>query len=349
MYQARQKLIRKEKSKIKEKLDEKKIVSNYTLDISTDTVITTKIICGELGGANFIYDMPKITYTGYFIDDIKACAEDGLISIYEAEMCNFDWILSMFNATCIYKNFLSIEKVNINSLYIVNSCSPISAMHHFIFNSHLRKIQKNIEWNWSALVDKDKKLSYSDTAFFSKYKDNILNILSNGLHHEINYIINEVAKKHNKLNFIYIDRKYVDIKEYICYGILAIKLLDAQCIFCISFPFLNKWTKDHISAIILYCLIFKEVYLYNLNMEDNQILIVAKNKKKFNAEIVFKKLFVTLSTDLNKYNLFDMSGELQEIYKKITHISWQDLNKISIDEIIKEILTMITLNEHKFL
>lgn len=266
-----------------------------------------------------------------------------LVNLYNVELCDEKWLIFMYFMNRLYANFTNCEKIKIKSLHInMMPGSSISALHHFLYNSNICSLGSNgihnIEWDWigttysknNTIVNDDFNIGYKLT---SLYGSNLLHMLEKNIYNinNINYIINETLNRKGKVNLICVDNDvseysltHDDYKSFISYAILAIKTLESISIAYIRLPDINIWDTQFINILLLYSLIFQELYIFKFMLNNvPQYYLICKNKKKINNEILYKKLLFILQntedSDWDEYNLF-----IKNVFEDNMIKSWLD-------------------------
>jgi hypothetical protein len=283
--------------------------------------------------------------------------EGYLKNVYNAEYCNDEWIIMMYFINRLYANFATHDKIKIKSLHVHTlPGSKLSALHHFLNNSKINSKFQNIEWQWMGTVNNVIDDPYQlNKAFRIKYSKNLLQLFDTELcsPNNVKFIVNETLNKLGKLNFLCITAEN-NLKYYIAYAILTIKLLELNCICYINLPNPTEWNITTINALILYGLIFQELYLFKFKF-DNILytVLICKNKKKISVEILYKKLLSLLSSEyLESHNLFslDYVKNTSNINKLLDIINKSDnVSPIILSDIIYEINKVLDMNINTFL
>jgi hypothetical protein len=309
-------------------------------------------------------------------------------NVYRAELCNTQWLICMHFINRLYVNFMGKDRaLHINSLHISHSgdreeYGDISAMHHFVHNSHVTENILNVEWKWlniSGLIKSDPAAPdelKSDpikpdqaTQLYNKYGENMLPDLPD--------IRSTIDKIHDlgKLNFLYVrfsdsdpsagtgagtgagSGLGADYATYIKYAILVLKTFGINCMACI--PIGSNWHQDIKTAniLLLYALIFREIYVYNFDVENRRIVyLVCKDKKRFSVEPIYKKLMSVLSDASFSagHNLFSAEYMSQNYawLQSIDDIRTGKRTKVSpitFSDIAPEVSHVLKLNTQTFL
>jgi len=330
-----QSLIRKFKSSL---INEENVMTNYSYNLSIgDADLDTSFLFQTSKSDNFLYtidalEKPPISGNSIpikIINKSKISMENNvkyyvdsningyLHNLYNAELCDEEWIISMYFLSIVNHMFVCNEKIKINSLHINNvTHSTISAFHHVLHNS---SIKSNIEWKWLNAIpfnfevtnNKLKNISEKVSAICKRYKNRLLYLIDSNQYstNNINYIINETNIKMSKLNVLCILGSEEAIKSYISNIILAIKLMDQIGILYVKIPNVDKWDTHFINVLLLHSLIFLEVYVYEFDISTSSTYLLCKNKRKINNESIFKKLYHIVSNPnfTEPHNLFDES------------------------------------------
>jgi len=335
-----QSLIRKFKNS---SINEEKVMTNYSYNLSIDADLDTSFLFQTSKSDDFIYNIDdlerpipgcnsipikiinkskesKENNAKYYADsDVKGY----LHNLYNAEICNEEWIISMYFLSIINHMFVCNEKIKINSLHMNNvTHSTISAFHHVLHNS---SIKLNIEWQWLNAIPLDfeltNKLKNILERVCAKHKHRLLHLIDSHRYstNTINYIINETNIKMSKLNVLCVLGSEEPIKSYIANIILSIKLMDQIGILYVKIPNVDKWDTHFINVLLLHSLIFLEVYVYEFDIYSNSTYLLCKNKRKINNESIFKKLYHIVSNPnfTENHNLFD-----EKIFKDSNIKEW---------------------------
>jgi len=353
-------ILRNFKNKAKVNLEQKKIITKFSYDISSNMIIdTSDLFCNKIAD-KFIYDFDYDLDFDHDFDNEKVIDENAtkdadidilnyisqngyLYDVYNAELCNEDWLIYMFLFKNIHYNFISSVR-NIDSLHFIKLSNEIdnsyqfaglSAIHHFLHNSNILNT-----WNWiSTIIPTNKILR-------NKYKHNYISLLGSNIPtiDNITSIINNAADRLMKINFMTNDI-IGNTEMYVIYACLGIKLLDSIGILFTRFHNSNEWSSQHINILRLYALIFQEVYVYNFNIVEPRTYILCKNKKKIPNVKIYKELIYLCSCSkdaLPTHNLFTKSSFDDQWLEKISGI-FSDIksdNLATIDN--KEIIDFIT-------
>jgi hypothetical protein len=219
------------------------------------------------------------------------------------------------------------------------------------------------------MIDLSKKVDFS-TNIKKKYGSRIITLLDDKLTvNNINMIINETASKLQKINFL-ISNNFVNrvesraieynINSYIMHIALSIKVLETPCILCMNIPDVCKWDTQFINVLLLFSLIFNEVYIYKFQLSSNISYLICKNKKKINAESVFKKLVqITCNKNFNEnHNIFSSklfdNTEVKDWLRKVLNIynnvpNDTDGDIIKFNNILEKIDNTLKMNTSTFL
>jgi hypothetical protein len=339
-----QSLIRKFKNS---SINEENTITNYSYNLSIDADLDTKFLFQTSKSDEFLYIIDAfekpITYSKSIPINIvkktkKTTKENNvkhyvdsnvkgyLHNLYNAELCNEDWAISMYFLSITNHLFIHNEKIKINSLHLNNlTHSTISAFHHVLYNS---SIKSNIEWNWLNAIPYNFELNnmVKNTLekVCKKYKQKLLHLIDSGNStNNINYIINETSLKMSKVNMLCIlddgiPNSIQNSKSYIANIVLAIKLMDQVGILYVKIPNVEKWDTRFINILLLYSLIFMEVYVFEFDINTNSTFLLCKNKRKINNESIFKKLYHIMSNpNFTDHNLFD-----KKIFKETNIKHW---------------------------
>jgi len=413
-----QTLIRKFKNGIKDTIDKKKIIENYTYQLSCDEILSSsdiiykKKITSDTSESCNIYTLQDL-YEYYFIDEKKSdtikikhmistfdppsdilfsfspneqnympnmttantnntntylceddynqyLGEDGILcNIYKCEYCDNDWVVMMYFINRLYPNFAAFNKIKIHSLFI-NSLpgSSLSAIHHFLYNSKINNVYNNIEWEWLGTINNNMTDPYNIKDSIEKnYVKNILHIFDNDtdIINNANFIINETLHRLGKLNFIYFD--IYSGSDYIVNALLIIKLLSANSIAYIELKHPKQWTVQDINGILLYVLLFQELYLFQFDKNIQKNILICKNKKRIHTESLYKKLvLILMSNTIETYNLFSIkfitsNAEISKIVKELLDIKEKNIDVMSLNlsDLMYEISNVLEPNINTFL
>ena len=253
-----------------------------------------------------------------------------LHNIYNAEQADEEWAIFIFCINKIYANFISSDKIKIKSLHVNNTESILTAFNHFLFNSN---IGTSVEWSWlntislnpNSLSNGSQSPKNSLSKFYKtkkKYKSKMLYLLDKHIYsiNNINFIVNETNAKLSKINFLIINEmssgqlrnnpleniNKINNKSYISYIVLAIKLMELTSLTYIKIPNIKDWDTGFINVLLLYSMIFSEVYVYKFYLTSLSTYLICKNRKKINNESIYKKLIFIISNEsfTNNHNLF---------------------------------------------
>lgn len=239
-----------------------------------------------------------------------------LCNVYNAELCDEEWIIFIYSINMIYNTFITNERLKIKSLHINDAPgSVLSALNHFLYNSSI-KDDYNIEWKWLSTIPLNKP-SNSPNSFKvgtlinkakQKYTFNLLNLIERHIYsiNNINFIINETTSKLQKINLLIINTNTNTNMAYLSYAALIIKLMETNSIFYIKIPNITEWDTQFINILLLYSLLYNEIYVFKYNLTTQSTYLLCKNKKKINNDVIFKKIIHILSNkEFNDgYNLF---------------------------------------------
>lgn len=378
-----QTLIRKYKNGLKEGLDKQRIIEHYTFQIVSDDVLTTnaisttkqhysiddikiatfysgeslaqpiamKLLPAEHSDSTLFSFSPMVSGTA-MDHNIKDYMGDGLLKkVYNAELCDYDWLIMMYFMNRLYPNFATHDKIAMKSLHI-NALpgATLSAMHHFLYSSKINNKYKNVEWNWMGTINteiSDPYNLYDD--LHAHYKSNLLELFNSSVcsPNNIKFIVNESTQR-GKINFLCVDACN-DLRHYIGYAVLIIKLLESNCIMYMKVPQIGDWTVETYNAIVLYSLIFQEIYLFKFDLGSEHNVLICKNKKKLTNELLYKKLLSLLMDDAIKTStgIFTLDFLVNcDVTKKILDIFEKndDAKPIVFNDIIYEINKVLDLN-----
>lgn len=308
-----QALLRKFKTVSKEHLGNNKIIKKYQFDISIDDIIETRMFQTKndpyiltdtlvhvvVSDNRAWSDIPVDDVSPIDTELISSIGKRGLLNnVYNTEFCDESWLINIYLLDIIHFNFIVTNNVHIKSLHI-GDISLLSAYNHYINNGATPEVI-NPEWNWLQTTFRG---DTTDKVLYKKYKNNVLRLLDSDIYsvNNINYIINEVSNKLSKINFLTI--KYNDInlstdttdnefnkdckihnndlsKIHISHAALIIKLLDNNGIVYMKIPNSGAWDTTFINILLMYSMLFTEVYIYRFNLIDNSTYLVCKNKKR---------------------------------------------------------------------
>lgn len=359
-----QSLLCKFKNQYKEEIAKKKIIKNYTHDISLEEQLERRYIFQFRNNTQHIYSVTdsdtnsaeiivntelNVTKIHDYLDNASMDnIQKGYISsVYNAEFCNENWLNNIYLMDVVYHNFINAnDKVIIKSLHISNEPnSELSAINHFIFNNSASELV-GAEWSWLNIVN---PMRIMDKMYIlnKMYKSKLLYLLDNSMSkvNNINFIINETTEKLNKINLLLVnelDNKFT-IKEHIAYAALSIKLLEINSIFIIKVPNIEHWNTSFINVLLLYSMIFSEVYIFKFSLITSKTYLICKNKKKIANESLYKRLIFLLNdTEFIDQNIF--SKKIFEIESVKTWLN----NILSIKNVIlnpPELLTNIVFKD----
>lgn len=324
-----QSILRNYKSAIKEDFNKQKIISEFTYKINNDNILSIKNITSlkdimsfedtikqEISKENSEENSEETSqkneideYIGY--SNIFA-------NIYNSEFCNEEWVAFLYFISKNYINFQDIEgNVHIKSLFL-NNISILSAFHHFLYNSNEKLDKLDCKWCLATYYYKKHEIR-------KEYHNNVLKLQDKQLYsiNNINYIINEITSSYSKVNFLI--NTNCSYNDYISCAILAIKLLDNNCLFYCKIPKFDNFTDEIKDVLLLYSLIFEESYIYSFDLKSQMNYLVCKNKKKINTDSIYKKLLSLQNSLQTKYPIF-----LEEFKKE------NDLWISNLDKIISE-------------
>lgn len=328
--------------KLKNNNEIQKLVSNYTYDITSE-IFNTDLNTMHMFQSKGDYDytiipvLSQISKSAPITIIHDYIGKGHLYNIYNTELCDENWLIHLYCISNISNNFMTNNKVKVKSLHI-NQWSSLSAFNHFLHNSI------SAEWDWLNILNSLNKPARS-------HKSKTLTLIENNLHsvNNINYIINE-SNKFTKINFLTCDT-ISSINDYITYIILTIKCLDVNGIAFIKIPQIQNWDTQFINVLILYNLIFSEVYIYKFSLITESTFLLCKGKKKINNEIIYKKLIHVISNkDFANRNLFSKIF-VDNFTNYIFDIIDQDGEKNSIvfNDLIKDINNCLNVNVNTFM
>ena len=325
-----QSLIRKFKNSSLEESN----IKNYSYNLSIDADLDTSFLFQTAKSDDFLYkidalespilgdsipisitnktrEAPPVRNVKRYVNCVDSDVKGYLNTLFNSELCNEEWVISMYFLSIFNHIFLRNEKIKINSLHINNlTHSTVSAFHHVLYNS---TIKSNIEWQWLNVIPNNfnltNKLKNILEAVCKKYKPRLLHLIDTQYYspNNINYIINETNSKISKINVLC---ALCDIKShsksYITNIILSIKLMDQIGILYVKVPNIDKWDTSFINILLLHSLIFTEVYVYEFDISTSSTYLLCKNKRKINNESIFKKLYHLISNpNFTHHNLFN--------------------------------------------
>src|SRR6185369_15084119 len=230
-------ILRNFKNKAKVNLEQKKIIINFSYDISSNMIIdTSDLFCNKIAD-KFIYDFDYDLDFDHDFDNEKVIDENAtkdadidilnyisqngyLYDVYNAELCNEDWLIYMFLFKNIHYNFISSVR-NIDSLHFIKLSNEIdnsyqfaglSAIHHFLNSSNVLNT-----WNWISTITPTNKI------LRNKYKHNYISMLGSNIPtiDNITSIINNAADRLMKINFMTNDI-IGNTEMYVIYACLGI-------------------------------------------------------------------------------------------------------------------------------
>ncbi len=304
----------------------------------------------------------------------KYTADDGYLkTVYNAELCDRDWVIFMYFINRIYANFATHDKIKIKSIHLhITPGSELSAMHHFLYNSKVNNSILNIEWDWLGTVYNNSIRSNDPynikKQVYIKYKNNMLPLFNTDISSSdnVNFILNESLSKLSKANFLCVD-KTTEIKDLMFYGILSVKLLEVNCLFYLKLPAINEWDVHIINALLLYSLIFTELYLFKIDIDNKKsVVLLCKNKKKIAIDNSYKKLLYLLNNadftnpdqSCNIFSLEYLKSEniknwlenvLAIIEKELECDGSNKLNDITFEDTSYEMTKVLEVNTNTFL
>lgn len=329
---------------------------------TTDIIVDTKYIYQSKDSDNYRYSIEDITpVADNKVENIQKKSDMDLENyfkegyyknIFNAENCDIDWITFIFIINRVYKHFNNKTRTIITSLHF-NNISILSAFNHFVYNSKITT--QNIEWNWLCAND---NLNNANKMVERKYKKNILKPTNNEIHHfnNINYVINETTHRLHKVNLIISNCGKYTTYIYIAYAIYALKLLDINGCMYMQIPSRDKWDMEFINILVLYTVIFKDIYIYNFDLTEEKCIMVCSCKKKSSNEILYKRLLYLLKIFANDS---DMESNInifsKNIYDNPIVKTWVDnildtrKNIINSEDVINVINDLLDINLEPFL
>jgi len=335
-------IMRDFQNKAKLELEQKKIITGFSYDISNDSVMDTKYLYCEKFADKFVYEFDSCERIVTDVNDniLDYLGQDGyLADIYNAELCNEDWLIHLYLFKKIHNNFITVDQ-NIDSLHFNidgsnTSFAGLAAINHFVYNTD-NNVSSNT-WNWLSNATPINK------ALRSKYKYNYLSMLDTitPTLNNINIIANSVYDREMKINYITNDISYnttANIETYIIYVCLAITLLDSNGLLLMRFPVPSTWTTQYINVLMLYSLIFQNVYVYNFNISGPRTYILCKGKKKIANVKVYKALIYLCSNGkcTADHNLFDRERFDDEWMSRINVVKDNAINNKQIVDSITD-------------
>lgn len=304
------------------------------------------------------YSLKPIDIKQYI--DIKSESlntKKGYLSIvYNAELADEEWLITIKIMDMIYANFITLDKVKLKSLHIGCMPSTLSAINHFMHNSSLKDLI-GAEWEWLSTINREEINKNTLYKIKKQYKSNMLYLLENTTYsvNNINYTINEVTEKLNRVNFITGHILCNNIKDFITYAIFSIKLMQMNSVLFIKLENIENWNTNVINALLLYSLIFEEIFIFKFDLITDSTFLLCKNKKKISNESLYKKLVHLLSNKdfTSEYNLFSKNifeiPEIESWLDKIKNIINSDENSITFDNIQLVVSESLNLNSIPFL
>lgn len=309
--------------------------------------------------------------------DISVNKKGYLNNVFNTELCDETWLINLFIMHTIHANFIVNDNVLVKSLH-VGDISALSPYNHYLFNGALPELV-NSEWNWLntniGFKDNDTNEHIS-----KKYTNNILQLLETSIYslNNINYIINEVNNKLTKINFLSINynsenshalstsynsdnpnnNKNDNILNHLhaTYAAFIIKLLDINGIVFIKIPNAAEWNTQFLNILLLYGLLFNEMYIFKFNLTTKSMYLLCKNKKKITNETIYKKLvYIIANKDFApEYNFFskeiftlpDIENWLENVLKIV---DCDDADSVPFDNILSVINTTLKVNTETFL
>lgn len=285
-----------------------------------------------------------------------------LKNVYNAELCDNQWLIMIYLINRLYDNFATSEKIKIKSLHL--NCLPgseLASIHHLLRNSKVSAACR-IEWEWVGTVDAHTNEVHYDVyrKIKRKYRDNLLHLLSTEISdiNNINYIVNETLNRLGRIGLICVGNEKDSsptLCDFMAYAVLSIKLLDSGGICHVNIDDPKVWGIDTLSGVIMLGLIFQDMHMYKFDSDGIQhTVLIYRRKKKLSSEVLYKKLINLLDGPFTKsYNLFT-AEYLRSIIKSNTAL--HDLlygNNfapiISCADIIQEIDSILEMNVNMFL
>lgn len=346
-----QSLIRKFKNLTKEKTDKNKIITNYQLNLSIDNMVLDTHLFQSDKSATYQLDLlstvlsinSEIAIINEYIDNNLDTGY--LNNVYNTELCNETWLINLYMIDNIHTNFITNDNVNIKSLHI-GKLTNLSAFNHYIYNGSLPELV-NPEWQWLNTYYG----TYDDT-LVKKYKNQLLQLLESDIQsfNNINYIINEVSNKFAKINLLTIDSDIHDTHTHLTYASFVVKLMEPSGMLFIKIPNITEWDTEFINILLLYSLLFTEVYIFKFNLLTKSTYLLCKNKKKISNETIYKKLiYIIANKDITKFNLFSRDiFELPVIINWLNNLLVENNNYVAFDKILNTIDSVLKVNTKTF-
>lgn len=331
-----QSILRKYRNNIRNEINERKNIVDFSHNISNDASLKsidiskskTVLIADVLNKSENVA-IEHNNHGPSYIDIIK--------NVYNSEFCDNEWLIFMHFINKTYPNFENNDKYKIKTLFL-NDISPLSAMHHFIYNSDIHL--SNLEWEWSIACPNIRK-----NFIKREYRNTILRLTDKNIctFNNINYIINETINSYSKINHMV--NTGTEYNDYLASAILSIKLLDSSCIFYTKLPVYSDFNEQIMSILLLYSLIFSEVYIFDIKIEDLiQPYLICKNKKKITTEVTYKKLLSCIDCE-NIFHQDFVKDVNKEWYEKMIKIIEEEKNNcVDIVDIKDEINEFLSYN-----
>ncbi len=275
-------------------------------------------------------------------------------NVYNAELVNEDWIITIFYLHQIYKNYSSDNEYKIKSLHINVDWSVLSAFHHFLHNCI-----NSTSWDFVSLIPENSVFANIPKVINTikkKYHNNLITLLLNKEFNDINninFIINETISKIDKIN-LFISTSVGSIKDYIAFIILVIKTMEPNGSIFIKIPNIYEWDTQMINILIMYQQCFQEVLIYRFNIINKTTFLLCKNKKKINNEHVYKKLLNILAANnfTNETNIFTLeyiqNNTKTELQKILNFIDNNDDQYLPFQIVMNYINTILCANTYTF-
>jgi hypothetical protein len=305
-----QSVMRNFKNGAKETLDKKKIIKDFTYDLKIDEVVDATELFISVDKDSFCYtfgdplgDPPgdpldaAPTVFATFLEpareipqlDIREYIGDGYLkNVYNAELCDKDWVALLYFINRIYPNFCTLDRVRIKSLHV--GAAPegeLSAMHHFLYNSEVSR-DINIEWEW---------LGPNRTQLRHKYKHNLVALFNSAFSSpdNINFLMNETMGKLGRANLLCAELPDSSPRDAVACGLIALKAMETNSIAYIKLPSVDLWDARTVNAVLMFGLIFVELYVFKLDLGGGSAVLICKNKKRAVGDSVAKKLTYLLN------------------------------------------------------
>lgn len=374
-----QSLIRKFKSATKEKTEKNKIITNYQHDLTVELLLDTSYLFSSNNINTHKYTLISATIPDVIQIDtsINDYINIYLNNVYNTELCSETWLINTYMMHNIRHNFIINDNVSIKSLHIAD-VNEVSAFNHYILNGALPELI-NPEWSWLNISNANAADSETNACIKKKYANNMLQLLDTHIHtaNNINYIVNEVNDKFYKINFLCNTYTNVNICDnhdnslrndkniettlhsnnhlHLTNAALTIKIMESQGICLIQIPNANDWNTSFINVLLLYCLLFSEVYIFTFDLLTRHTYLLCKTKKKINNEITYKKLMhiilnkdFTADTNLFCESLFTQPA-IADWLHNVKQIQTDKKNNIVFSDILILVNSVCQINTQMFL